>query len=60
MMVWELWRKEELCEKVVQVRRKSGRVMTVVMTREEEVVRILCMAHKVAERVHRKSIFMMM
>ena len=60
MMVWELWRKEELCEKVVQVRRKSGRVMTVVMTREEEVVRILCMAHKVAERVQRKSIFMMM
>ena len=34
--------KEELCEKVVEVRRKSDRVMTVVMTLEEEVVRIMC------------------
>ena len=34
--------KEELCEKVVEVRRKSGRVMTVVMALEEEVVRIIC------------------
>ena len=34
--------KEELCEKVVEVRRKSDRVMTVVMALEEEVVRIIC------------------
>ena len=34
--------KEELCEKVVEVLRKSDRVMTVVMAFEEEVVRILC------------------
>ena len=34
--------KEELCEKVVEVRRKSNRVMTVVMALEEEVVRIMC------------------
>ena len=31
---------KELCEKVVEVRRKSDRVMTVVMAFEEEVVRI--------------------
>ena len=30
------------CEKVVEVRRKSDRVMTVVMAFEEEVVRIIC------------------
>ena len=35
--------KEELCEKVVEVRRKSDRVMTVVMALEEEVVKIICM-----------------
>ena len=34
--------KEELCEKVVEVRRKSDRVITVVMALEEEVVRIIC------------------
>lgn len=34
--------KEELCEKVVEVLRKSDRVMTVVMAFEEEVVRIIC------------------
>ena len=34
--------KEKLFEKVVQVRRKSDRVMTVVMALEEEVVRIIC------------------
>ena len=34
--------KEELCEKVVEVRRKSDRVMAVVMALEEEVVRIIC------------------
>ena len=34
--------KEELCGKVVEVRRKSDRVMTEVMALEEEVVRIIC------------------
>ena len=34
--------KEELCEKVVEVRRKSDRVMAVVIALEEEVVRIMC------------------
>ena len=34
--------KEELCEKVVEVGRKSDRVMMVVMALEEEVVRIIC------------------
>ena len=34
--------REKLCEKVVEVRRKSSRVMTVVMALEEEVVRIIC------------------
>ena len=34
--------KEELCEKLVEVRKKSDRVMTVVMALEEEVVRIIC------------------
>ena len=47
--------KEELCEKVVEVRRKSDRVMTL----KEEVVRIVCMVRKVAEQVERKSVFMM-
>ena len=51
--------KEELCEKLVEVRRKNDRVMTVVLAFEEEVVRIVCMAHKVAGQVRRKSVFMM-
>ena len=34
---------KELCEKAVEVRRKSNRVMTVVMAFEEEVVRIICL-----------------
>ena len=33
---------KKLCEKVMEVRRKSDRVMTVVMALEEEVVRIIC------------------
>ena len=33
---------EELCEKVVEVRRKSDRLMAVGMALEEEVVRIMC------------------
>ena len=34
--------KEELCEKVVEVRRKSDRVMAMVLAFEEEVVRVIC------------------
>ena len=34
--------KEELCEKVVEVRRRSDRVKTVLMVLEEEVLRIIC------------------
>ena len=34
--------KEELCEKVVEVRGKSDRGLMVVMALEEEVVRIMC------------------
>ena len=34
--------KEELCEKVVKVRRRSDRVMMVVMVLEEEMLRIIC------------------
>ena len=34
--------KEELSEKVVEVRRKSDKVMTVMMALKEEVVRIIC------------------
>jgi len=34
--------KEELCEKVVEVRRKSDRVMAVVLIFEEVVVRVIC------------------
>ena len=45
--------REELCEKVVEVRRKSDRVMTVVMAL------YVCMVSKVAEQVQRKSVFML-
>ena len=34
--------KEELCEKVIEVRRRSDRVMAVVLVFEEEVVRVIC------------------
>ena len=34
--------KEELCEKVLEVRRRSDRVMTVVMVLEVEVLKIIC------------------
>ena len=54
--------KEELYEKVVEVRKKSDRVMTVVMALEEEMVKIIqyeCMVCKLAERVQRRSAFMM-
>ena len=37
-----VWVKEKLCEKVVEVRRKSDRVMMVVMVLKEGVVRIMC------------------
>ena len=38
--------KKELCEKVVEVRRVSGRVMTVVVF-EEDVMKLTCMLHNV-------------
>ena len=34
--------KEELCEKVVEVRRRCDRVMAIGLVFEEEVVRIIC------------------
>ena len=34
--------KEELCEKVVEVRRVSDRAMAVVLAFEEDVLKILC------------------
>ena len=34
--------KEELCEKVVEVRRKSDRVMALVLAFEGELVRLIC------------------
>ena len=44
------------------MRKKSDRVMTVVMALEEKVVRTIyiymCMVRKVAEQVQRKSVFM--
>ena len=38
--------KKELCGKMVEVRRVSGRVMTVVVF-EEDVMKLTCMLHKV-------------
>jgi len=34
--------KEELCEKVIEVRRKSDRIMALVLIFEEEVLRLIC------------------
>ena len=34
--------KEELCKKVVEVRRKSDRVMAMVLAFEEKVIRVIC------------------
>ena len=34
--------KKELCEKVVEVRRKSDRVMAMVLVFEEEVIEVIC------------------
>ena len=48
--------KEELCEKVVEVRRKSDKVIRVVMVLEEEGLRIICVY---APQSGRESIFMM-
>ena len=38
----EVMVKEELCEYVVEVRRASDRVMTVVVVFEEDVLRLIC------------------
>ena len=52
--------KEELCEKVVEVRWRSDRVMTVVTVLEEEVLRIICVYGPQSGRTAtEKSIFMM-
>ena len=37
--------REEVCKKVVVVRRKSDRVMTVVMALEEEMVKTICVTY---------------
>ena len=50
--------KEELCEKVVEVRRKSDIVMTVVMALEEEVVRIIRVYGPQSGRTCRKRAFL--
>ena len=34
--------KEELCKKVIEDRRKSDRVMAMVLAFEEEVIRVIC------------------
>ena len=34
--------KVELCEKVVEVRRKSDRVMAIVLAFEKEVIKVIC------------------
>ena len=34
--------KEELCKKVVDVQRKSDRVLAMVLVFEEEVIRVIC------------------
>ena len=38
----EVMVKEELCEKVVEVRRVSDRVMTAVVVLEEDVLKLIC------------------
>ena len=52
--------KEELCEKVLEVRRVSDRVMTVVVF-EEDVVRLICgyAAHSGSSLEEKNSLFMM-
>ena len=52
--------KEELCEKVVEVRRISDRVMTIVVVFEEGVLRLICGYTPQSGRIWRKnSIFVM-
>ena len=46
--------KEEMCEKVMEMRRKIDRVMTVVMVLEEEVLRMCVWS---TEWLQRKNIF---
>ena len=50
--------KEELCEKFVEVRMRSVRVMTVVMVREEEVLRIICVWSTEWQNCCRKRAFL--
>ena len=49
--------KVELCEKVVEVRRASDRVMTVVVFKED-VLRMICGYAPKCKRFGRKSVFL--
>ena len=52
--------KEKLCEKVVEVRRVSDRVMTAVIVSEEDVLRLICgYALQSGRRLEEKLSFMM-
>ena len=51
--------KEELCEKVVEVRRVSDSVMTVAVVFEEDVLRLICGYALQRGRSLKKSLFMM-
>ena len=51
--------KDELCEKVVEVRRVCNRVMTLFVVSEEDDLRLICgMLHKVEEGWRKNCIFM--
>ena len=52
--------KEEISGNVVEVRRKSDRVMAIVPTLGREVMRVICvMGPKVEDQMQRKFMFMM-
>ena len=53
--------KEEISGNVVEVKRKSERVMAIVLTLGREVMCIICvcMGHKVEDQTQRKFVFMM-
>ena len=42
--------KEDLCEKVVEVRRISDRVLTVIVLFEDDVLRLICVYAQQSER----------
>ena len=49
--------KEELCEKVLEVRRVSDRMMTVVVVFEDDVLRLLCVYAPQSIRLEEKQSF---